>query len=357
MIQEQAYGRFSESVFLREGPLPSLIKAHFEITYRCNLRCVHCYTDPFNNAGDLSRELTVEGIIRILDELAAAGVLWLTLSGGEALTHPRFQEIYKAARARGFLISLLSNATLITDSVISFLRDDPPFQLEVSMHGASAVVYNQVTQVSGSYERFREGIEKILRAGLPLRLKTNALTLNRQELPAIKTFVESLGLTFSLDSSIHPRLNGDTSSTAYRLSAEKILRLEYGDSERPRDGCLARPNGDAGVGPTDNRLFRCGCGTTSVTINPYGILRACTFTTWPSYDLRSVSVGEAFQQLSAAIRAAVYTGESPCRICPATAYCDKNPITAGYEVGSMQAPVPHFCELAYGRRAQEEMSV
>lgn len=361
-IPEEQYGEFSRRVFSRSATDPQPTRVQFEITYRCNIHCVHCYTDPFNTPMHLRRELSVEEIIRIFDELADAGVLWMTITGGEAFVHPQFKQIYKEAKARGFLLSLFSNATTITETLADFLAADPPFTIDVSCHGATPEIFDAVSQVPGSFKRFQEGVRRLLDKGLPVKVKTKAMTLNRAELPKIKAFVESFGLEFNLYTVIHPRLDGDVSSIQYRLSPEEIIELEFGnalaaDASEERCALDETPlTQDASVyeRPPDDRLFRCGCGTNTITISPYGILRACTHTTWPAYDLRTMRVREAFEQLVEAVRQARYTGESPCQACPVYTLCDKNPVAALHEAGSMESPVPHYCDVAFGKAARLE---
>lgn len=356
--EEEQYKDFSRRIWDKSvtGHLPTQVQ--FEITYRCNIHCVHCYTDPFNNPSDIRRELTFDEILRIFDELREAGVLWMLLTGGEAVVHPRFKEIYREAKARGFIVSLFSNGITMTDDIADFLASNLPFQLEVSCHGATPETFEKVTQVPGSFRRFQEGIQKILKRGLPLKIKTKAMTVNRHELPQIKEFVKSLGLDFNLSAQIYPRLNGDLSSTHQRLTPEEIINFEFGGffgSEEENTTCQKTESGDLlpfVLGPPrDDRLFRCGCGTNLIVINPYGILRACTFTTWPEFNLRALSIPEAFQRLRDSIRSARYRGETPCKSCPVYRLCDKNPVMALHETGSMEAPVEYFCDLAYGRTA------
>ncbi len=359
-IQEVKYRDFSRKVWDWSAQSSQLTRAEFEITYRCNLHCIHCYTDPFNTPMHLRRELPLPEIIRILDELAETGVFWLLLTGGEAFVHPHFREIYKEAKARGFVVSIFSNGTTLTKDLAQFLESDPPFQLELSCHGASPETFDKVTQVPGSLKRFLDGVQRALSHGLPLRIKTSAMTINRHELLEIKALVESFGLDFNLSTIIHPRLDGDLSSTDVRISPEEIIEIELGDAfssfDEEEESCGAEK--DSGTSPPsltlppDDRLFRCGCGTNSVKISPYGLLRACTFTTWPSYDLRSMSVKEAFEKLVEEIHNARYTGDSPCRVCPVYRFCDKHPVMALHEAGSMEAPVPYFCKTAYGKAAK-----
>src|SRR2546428_8377290 len=360
-ISEQRYADFSRRLWDRSVNAPHLTRVQFEITYRCNIHCVHCYTDPFNTPTHLRRELSLEEILRIFDELQEAGVLWITLTGGEAFVHPQFRRIYQEAKRRGFIVNLFSNATTITDDLADFLTADPPFLFEVSCHGATTETFEKITQVPGSFRRFQEGIRKIVDRGLPLMIKTKAMTINRSELPQIKAFVESLGLEFNLYAMIYPRLDGDLSSTHYRLSPEEAVDLKLGYALAEDEGeqrCEGQEPNASSVpifqAPPDDRLFRCGCGTNSITINPYGIVRACTFTTWPAYDLKIMSVREAFERLVQTIRNARYTGDSPCRTCTAYVFCEKKPTMAPYETGSMEAPVKYFCEVAYKKKEKIE---
>ncbi|MEK6704166.1 MAG: radical SAM protein [Bdellovibrionota bacterium] len=343
-IKDGRYDTFSKHVWDRSmaGPLP--LRAQFELTYACNLHCVHCYSDPFNKQEYLGRELTYNEVLRIFDELADAGVLWLLLTGGEAIRHPEFKRIYTAAKSRGFIVSLFSNATIISEEMADFLAQNPPFKLEVSAHGATRETYERITQVPGSFDQFHAGIRRLLERGLPLKIKTKAMTLNHHELSKIQSFAKGLGdgleADFTLYTTIHPRLDGDLSPTNYRLSADQIVQLEKQDRKPTTFGP-----------PLNDRLFRCGCGKNSFTINPQGMLRPCTFTICPSYDLKTIPFIEAFRNLVSEISKAHYTGNSACRKCPIHMACDKNPAISAYETGSMENPVPYFCEVAR-KRAQ-----
>lgn len=359
-LSEEEYKDFSRRIWDRSTVAHLPTRVQFEITYRCNIHCVHCYTDPFNNSKDIRRELSLNEMLHLFDELVEAGVLWMLLTGGEAFTHPQFKQIYREAKARGFIVTIFSNATTITEELADFLKSNPPFGLEISCHGATSETFDRITKIPGSFIRFKEGIRRLKERKIPFTIKTKAMTLNRGELPQIKAFVENLGLNFRLYSSISPRLDGDISSTQYRLSPEEIIELEYGDllsSEDLSERCDEENSSSDSKAllepPSDDRLFRCGCGTNSLTISPHGILRSCTFTTWPAYDLRQMPVREAFNQLVETIREARYKGESLCRVCPVYLFCQKNPVSALRESGSMEAPITHLCDVAYGRAEKE----
>ena len=74
------------------------ISAQLDLTYRCNEKCVHCYLDHEDHG-----EMTTAEIKDVLDQMAAAGVFFLTLSGGEILMRKDFFEILHVCREENFL--------------------------------------------------------------------------------------------------------------------------------------------------------------------------------------------------------------------------------------------------------------
>jgi AdoMet-dependent heme synthase len=115
----------------------------FELTLRCNLRCVHCYN--FDRAqplltvgprGEPREELRDEEILRILDELHDEGCLFLVLSGGEALSHPRLLDFVAHAAGRGMVVTVKSNGTLIDAPMAATLVQAGCSEVDVSVYGA-----------------------------------------------------------------------------------------------------------------------------------------------------------------------------------------------------------------------------
>jgi MoaA/NifB/PqqE/SkfB family radical SAM enzyme len=87
------------------------LDAMLEVTYRCNLSCVHCFIEE-----NTHEELSTREIFDLLDQLAAAGTLTVTLTGGEALTREDFFDIAAYARHKAMAVNLMSNGTLIDDA-------------------------------------------------------------------------------------------------------------------------------------------------------------------------------------------------------------------------------------------------
>jgi MoaA/NifB/PqqE/SkfB family radical SAM enzyme len=201
-----------ESIFNQrlsaQGRTP--LSMSLEVTERCNLNCQHCYINlPANHTAARQRELSTAECKRLFDELAAAGTLWLLLTGGELMLRRDFEEIYLYARNAGFILTIYTNGTMITPRRADFLAQYPPYELEITVYGATAETYETVTRVPGSFAKCMEGLRLLHERGLPVKLKTVLLTLNSHELLAMKAIADGYGWEFRYDGMIHPRLNGD----------------------------------------------------------------------------------------------------------------------------------------------------
>ena len=343
------YRDFSARIHAEAAAEHRIVNAQIELTYDCNLHCVHCYTDCYNRPELIRQEMSYELITSILDQLAALGCIWVCFTGGEIFVRHDFREIYAYAKQKGFVITLFSNGTVITEALADYLAKYPPFSIELSCHGGTDETFDRITQVRGSFQRFIRGVRLLLERGLPIKIKSKAMTLNRHELDRLQALVEGFGVTFRASTAIYPRLDGDLAPTAYRLSPDEIVALEssVGDDEV---SCGARDDTVA-VPPPDDRLYRCGCGTTSVHINAWGELGACTWTNVARVDLRRMTMDEAVAAVFPRIHAAQYQSQTPCRSCGMYTFCEKMPATAAAETGDPEQPVEHFCRVAF-RRAE-----
>lgn len=341
------YKDFSLRLHERYGQHDRVIKAQLELTYRCNLHCVHCYTDPYNRREFFPRELSLDEIRRILDEMADVEIVFLNLTGGEIFTHPHFFEIYDYAYRKGFLLMLYTNGTIFTPAIIERLRQAPPFSIDISCHSVNAEAFDRFTQVPGSFRNFMKGMELLRHSGLPFCFKTKAMSWNKDELPQIRAFVESFGQRFGFTTSLSPRLNGDLTPLGYRLAPEDISALEGPlDEEQETESC--QETASWSFSPLE-RLYRCGCATNSIHISAWGELGTCTLQYERRASLREYSVKDAIAKVFGEIRSLRYSTDTPCRACEIHVFCDKTPTDARWESGTAEAPIPYDCDVAMSR--------
>ena len=259
----------------------------WEVTCRCNLHCVMCYTDCFNRPDVIRQELSSTEILRIMDELAKAGTLELCLTGGEPLARPDFFQLYDHAIRCGFLVTVFSNGTLITEAHADRFAALRPHRIEISLHGKTRETFERITLGQGSYDRCLQAIRFLLDRQIPLVLKSTAMTLNRHEILEVKRYVESLGtVRYKLGEDIRPELDGGAVPFQYALSEQDLADLNQQDSDLQRDACRR----DSAAPPP------CRSGMHAFHIDAYGQLQLCSGNRRQSYDLRTGSFHAGFYE-------------------------------------------------------------
>ena len=209
-----------------------------EVTARCNCDCRHCYINlPANDRTAKAQELTVEEITDIAKQAVGLGALWCLITGGEPLLRPDFEDIYLALKRQGLLISVFTNACLVTPAHVELFRRYPPRDIEVSVYGATAETYDRVTQRPGPFDAFSRGLDLLLRSGVKVRLKAMALHSNVHELEHISAFCrERTKDYYRFDPLLHLRFDGDEERNewirAERLTPEEVVAVERADEER-----------------------------------------------------------------------------------------------------------------------------
>lgn len=324
------------------------LKGQMEVTFRCNLKCAHCYVVEDKT----KEELTFQEITYILDQIHEEGCFWLTFTGGDPLIRSDFLDIYTYAKKKGFLITLFTNGTLITPEIADYLQEYPPFMIDITVNGITPETYESITQVPGSFQGCMRGINFILERELPLTLKSNGMTLNREEILKIKEWVYGLEKAkYRYDSLILPKLDGSKKPCGLRLSPEEIIDIEATD-ETMQEEWKRFFQSEHELSNPDN-LFRCGAGISSFDINPYGELQLCNILRKPNFNLRNGSFREGFYQLFPKIRSAKYQTNSKCKNCRLWYLCPQCPARAELENGNQEAPVDYFCQLAHKRQNME----
>jgi radical SAM protein with 4Fe4S-binding SPASM domain len=337
-----------------------------EATARCNLDCRHCYINvPAGDKAAKKQELGVDEIGRIGAEAAARGAVWCLITGGEPLLRKDFFDLYQALLSKGLLLSLFTNATLVTDEHIRFFRKFPPRDIEVTVYGVTRETYERVTRTPGSFAAFKRGLDRLLGSGVTIRLKAMALRSNKHEIAAIGDFCRARTKgAYRFDPQLHLRFdrNGarNTMIRAERLSPREVARLERIDPER--FGALRAACGDILPAETPpgapargcRHIFRCSVGQRSFVVGPEGLLRPCLSLHHPDFlfDLRKGSLADAWARfLPEALGRESDRPEyaEKCGKCPLVNLCLWCPAHAYLETGELDLPVEDFCRVAEAR--------
>ncbi|MFX1486179.1 MAG: radical SAM protein [Promethearchaeota archaeon] len=164
----------------------------WNVTRACNLRCKHCY----ENAGRADKdELTTEEALRVIDELAAAGVLILAFSGGEPTIRPDILKLMRRAHKRGMYVAVATNATVFANrkKVKEFKRAGLEFA-QISLDGLNPETHDEFRGVPGTFEKTVQGIKNCVAEGLFVEIATTATQYNYEEIPDLIKYADKLGV-------------------------------------------------------------------------------------------------------------------------------------------------------------------
>jgi radical SAM protein with 4Fe4S-binding SPASM domain len=347
-----SYGEFSQTFHRRTMQRHLPLSGAIEVTRRCPLTCVHCYNNlPMADRDAARSELTLEEHCRILDELADAGCLWLLFTGGEIFARRDFLDIYTHAKRRGFLITLFTNGTLITERIADALAELPPFNIEITLYGRTKATYEGLTGIPGSFERCLRGINLLIERKLPLKLKTVAVSINKHEVWAMKRFAQELGVDFNFDPMINPRTDCSSSPLAVRLTPAEIVALDLEDPQRVADWRRLAIEFEPPPPPPGEtqQVYDCGGGVNSFAIDPYGNLSICVLSHFDQYNVRDGSVREGWEKFLRRVRDKRITRVTKCTNCPLRSLCGSCAANGELENGDPEAPVDFLCRTAHLR--------
>jgi len=311
------------------------LTAHLDITYKCNLNCVHCYCQGLSEAFTRGQpEMSTAMIKRVLDELAEIGTLYLGISGGEALIHPDFFEIIRHARKRNFCISLLTNGTRVNEEVAGRLEEVSLRSVQMSLYGLIPEVHDAITQTPGSFSKTTEAVRVLKKHKLRVVLTSVIMEQNIHQATEISKFAQELGADdHSLSVDISRKNDGSISPQRYQISPEKIRDffskigpdMPKGSPDIPEEP-LAKPV--------------CGAASTGCYISPFGDVYPCVQLLVSMGNIKERTFREIWREpsgLRTELDSLKTYGDMPaCRACDYVKVCRKCLGLAQLETGDMK---------------------
>ena len=319
------------------------LSVQLDLTYRCNERCIHCYLDHDDHG-----EMNTAEIKGLLDQMADAGVFFLTISGGEIMMRKDFFEILEHAHARTFSIKLKTNGVLIRKKEAERIRALGVESVQISVYSHRAEVHDAITKMPGSFRQTIEAVRLLRTVGLHVTMANVLMVQNAQDYPGVRALANELGAQCTLDPTITPMMDGDRS--ILELNVDKAALREVF-----RDGALvgnveefcAPPQG---VDEDALDMLPCSAGHTACYVSPYGDVYPCVQFPLPSGNVRQtkfVDIWRDSPQLKE-VRSITLRDMPSCSHCTHGATCTRCPGLA-YLEGNMRGPSYQDCEKSYAR--------
>ena len=259
-----------------------LLSVHWEITYRCNERCTHCYLDVLPPGAKLPGELSTDEAKRVVDELAELGALTISFSGGEVFLRRDVIEVAQYARQKGFAVRFFTNGILIKAALADKIAAVKPVVVELSLYGSDAETHDGLTKVPGSFDLTIRAIKLLLERNVRCIIKTPIMKENIHQIDEMKQLAADLGITFQYDLTIIPKHTGDLSPLQHRPTDTQLLGF-LRERISP-DTWHLHPQGD------DFRF--CSIGMNSLNIGPYGEIYTCVGARVAAGNVRQGSLQE-----------------------------------------------------------------
>ncbi len=329
----------SEKAFQLGIPL----SVHLDVTYRCNERCVHCYLDHEDHG-----EMTTAEIKGILDQLAEAGVFFLTLSGGEVFLRRDFFELVEYARRLLFNVKIKSNGVMIREREAQRLRALGIDTVQISVYSHRAEVHDAITKLPGSFARSMKTIRFLHEQGVKVTMANVLMTANLGDQYELQKLAAEMGVHYTVDPTVTPKIDGDDSILSLRIPSEalrEVLRNPALVSDVEEFCAPPQP-----VSDRDLEGYSCSAGHSACYISPYGDVFPCVQFPLPSGNLREqkfVDIWNHSPQLNE-VRSIQAKHLPVCSTCSHVATCSRCPGLA-YMEGNMRGPSSADCEKSFYR--------
>jgi len=262
------------------GPM----KVQWELTYNCNLKCLHCHIWKIPAEVNAKNTLTLDQQKKIVDDLRACDVGHVSFSGGEMFLQKSVFDLIAYAKSAGMKVGGNSNAYLINETIAEKIAKSGLDMLYVSLDGDNPATHDHIRGVEGAFQRALEGVASMKKAKPEMKVFFN-LTVNSKNVDQLAGVARlareagAAGLTIEMTNTF------DKYSPArdLLLAPEQLatLKAQIAELFEQYPDLLPHPPGYFGefenylTNPDSLYKYRCVAGYVSAQIHPNGDLFPC----------------------------------------------------------------------------------
>ena len=339
---QSSLGEEEDRFFIRCSDTHQFATAAWELSYACNLRCIHCYNPHHESQGQLETDEWID----LLDQGRELGLLRLCLTGGESGIHPGFWSIMAKARSKYMAIDVLTNGLVFADKgAAEDLASLFPRSVQCSLYGAKAETHEAITGVPGSWRETIQCLEHFSARGVPIAVKCPAMGGNYREIPEVAQIADRLGAVLQVDVNITARNDGENSPTHLRLDEAQLawlfrqpnLPLYQGLERIDQFGLVERTLTDS----------VCGAGTNGLSIQPDGTVIPCLSFQLPVGQVRRQRLKEIWEgKPIMEWREKKHRDRVGCKNCELLSLCSFCPGISLNDAATYLSPNTNDCRVA-----------
>lgn len=334
---------------------PLISNLQFELSSRCNERCIHCYIP--NEKKNKGSDIPLAKVKSIIDEFAEMGGLHVTLSGGEAFLHKNLLEICRYCREKDLKISILSNLISLKEEQIPTLKEVNLSVIQTSLYSMDESIHDMITTVKGSFSKTKNAIERLVAADIPVQISCPVMKANRKGYKDVLEYAKSLKIKAQTDFIMMAQSDFNTNNLANRISIEETEELLRDIIEHDIDyhkELKEKPPVSDFIAIDRERYMQqpvCGVGYDNCCITVNGDVYPCAG--WQNYVLGNVykqPLKEIWEQSERVreLRKITQASFPQCLGCEARDYCARCLVRNFNESGGdMFAVNKHYCDVAF----------
>lgn len=328
------------------------ISGTLELTPLCNMNCDMCYVrlspEELKVHGSLQ---SMDEWVRLAEEMADQGVLFLLLTGGEPLLYPRFRELYLKLMNMGFILTINTNGTLIDEDWADFFGENRPRRINITLYGTKPEVYGDLCHYPAGYEKTIQAIRLLQERGVDVKINGSVTTRNAADCCKLSEIAKELHVVSHTDAYMYPahreRSRDFQADTRFSPEETAKLDLEIQKAEKTPESYkrtviqTLTAFHRTGPGKEQPGKIHCRAGRSTFIITWNGMMRPCVMLNTIDIPVFEKGFAASWKELTS------YAQEvrlSPkCQACEYRNVCTVCAASALHEEGAVDAVPEYIC--------------
>ena len=354
-IKREPTSKSTTDYFLEEFQgHPIISTLQFELTSRCNERCIHCYIP--NSKKNKGFDMPLKTVKNVLDQFREMGGIQVTLSGGELFMHKDVNEIIRYCREKDLKITILTNLISLTDENLEVIKAANIHLLQVSLYSMNPEIHDMITTVKGSFSKTIASIHKLVKNDVPIQISCPVMKANWKGYKDVVEFGKSLKIIVLTDYLLMARADLSTDNLANRIDVEEVgvLLKDILEHDQFYQEQVERRQQEKLTEKWNDKILEqpvCGVGYDNCCISANGDVYPCAG--WQDYVIGNIykkKLSDIWQNSEKVrvLRRLKNKLFPQCIECEALDYCSRCLVRNYNESnGNFMKLNPHFCAVAF----------
>lgn len=346
-------------LFDRASRTGTPIYCTMELLPLCNMNCDMCFIRL------TPEEMQRHGRLRTADEwldmarqMREAGVLFVSLTGGEPLLFPEFRRLYTRLLKMGMILTINTNGTLVDEEWAAFFGAHRPRRINITLYGSDERAYREVCHYPGGYAKTLRAVRLLREQGVDVKINGTIVRDNADSIEQITSTARELDAAVSIETYMFPATrererpyNAQTRQSPEDAAASRvqIFKLKRTREEFRRFAAGWLFSAQAKPGEEIPGEMRCTAGKCALTINWQGEMRPCVMLSTlsvPAFELGFDAAWAKIRDMAACIRCS-----AACSACTLRNVCDACAASALHETGKTDGVPEYLCRYTRATQA------